>query len=1048
METSDTENRSQSGDSSSQSNDNDAKMSEVVKFDKRFGRIAIKNKLLTIEQVKDALRKQAYIYKKSNYIMRIGDILVDSGALGEMYRDAILKRQNRLNDDVKKHKSFGDIAVEKGFITTEQLESALAFQSSAFKKTREVIFLGDYLLEKGMISEQQRDEIVQIRDKYRTNFETNVQKIKRKPEPPSEMVPIVNEQTDETEDSSPEEADEIEDSSDEPTEQSISDKKSESSMKESPESDEDEDEDEDEEEDEDEDEEEGEPLTDLNLKENLKISITEDGLEAFLQVKAILPIRTRLLDLKHYIKESGIVHGLVANKVLKEWIKNKKKRRRPLKIAEGTQPIPPKDSSIVYHFDTGPKKAGTEKKDGSIDFKNRGETLSVKKGTLLAEKIPAQEGKPGLEVTGKIIDVKKPRDVNIKTGKGVSRSPDNLYVFAALNGMPDLDNHTKINVHPVLVISGDVGMQTGHIMFDGVVLVKGEVCPGFQVKAEKLEANAIMNAEVKTTGDIIVKGGIVGAKIDARGSVHAKFLKATKIVSKNNVNIQKEIVDCALDVGGKCLCEKGKIVATQIAAAQGVKAAQIGSELSASCKIMVGISAKIQKKLHRLKNTLENCKKDEQADIRAEISRITARELSGIPDATADIIVPKEIIGAEIQTRGKIVAGNIKNAVIESLGHVIVQKEIVKTKIQSGGEINIQNGKIMTSNLIALNGITALEVGSELSAPCKLGFGLNESVQERLSVFNKSLEAKQREIEQSKSLFENYQSKFKQFEIDAQDISWIKQYTKNLSGPMRRNLDSLDNVPPQSRMVKIKEYMGSMDAKMKASDYAKEFRNLRQIQEYMEKYFGRHQKMMDQISTLEERIKSLKTEIKTLQSDIRAISATSTKNSAATIQIMKAIYSRTELRSANAEMKITQDFGPCKISELKGSGDSGARIVVQKTGAVPDSKPTPVQKSEPTDKTEKKKSKKKDDIKITVLGRVMASSGGLAPAGVPNVKVSIKGWIGKKETNTDTSGEFIIPLLKPGKYKLTVQTKSRPPLVQKLKLTDKKKVDLGDLLLK
>ena len=861
---------------------------DIVKLDKRFGRIAIKNRLLTIDQVKDALRKQDYIYKKSNYIILIGDLLVDSGALKERYRDAILKRQNRLITDSQRRKSFGYIAINKGYITREELADALKLQAEQYQKDRSVVFLGDVLVKQGLLTSDQRDDVVKERDSYReSNLSSDQQSYK-----PDD---IATDQSDE-----------------ESEEKSISppaEPEAEST-------------------DIDDDDESGELQADLNLQENLKIVFNEDKLEAYLKVNAMLPIRTRLIDLKHFIQSNGIDHGLVENKILKQWLQNKNMRRRPLKIAQGTPPVPPKDARIVFHFETNPKKAGTEKKDGTIDYKDRGEIISVKAGTLLAEKIPPEEGKPGLDVTGKIINVPKPKDIIIKTGKGVTRSPDNLQVIAGVNGMAEIDKSGKINVHQVLVINGDVGMQTGHIFFDGVVVVRGEVSPGFQVKAEQLEASAIMNGEVTTTGDILVKGGIVGSKINANGTVNAKFLKATQIISKRDVVVQKEIVDCMLNVGGQCLCETGKIVASLISASGGVKAAEIGSEYSSSCQIMVGVSSKTQKQLKRLHNSLKQCKKDEQAEIKAEISRIKARELSGFADQTADIIAAKGIIGAEIQTRGKIVTVSLKNAVIESLGHVVVQKEIIKTKIQCGGEVNVKNGKILLSNIVSLCGITAHEVGSEVSTPCKLSFGVNESVKDRLETYRKSLEIKAKDFEQSKELLENYQKKFKNFEVDAQDISWIKQYTKDLSGPMKRKLDQLDQVPPESRMTKIKEYIGTMDAKMKASDYTKEFHNLRHIQEYMEKYFGRHQKMHDQVTNLENKVKDLRSDIKTLQSDIKALAATAATNPSAKIQIGSRIFSRTDLKGPNSALLLTQDFGPCIITEDR------SKIMIQRTGGV------------------------------------------------------------------------------------------------------------------
>jgi len=864
------------------------KIDEIIKLDKRFGRIAIKNKLLSIDQVKDALRKQDYIYKKSNYIVMIGDLLVDSGALNERYRDAILKRQNRLNNDTKRRKSFGSIAIHKGYITSEQLNDALKLQAEKYKVNRTVVFLGDVLVDQGLLTAAQRDDVVKERDLYRKDNCSQVQKI-------SETSTEIKEA------SIPQDTIEPID----PVAHNVCD----------------------------EDEKTGEPRTDLNLEENLKVVFSDDQLEAFLIVHAMLPSRTRLIDLKHFIQSRGIDHGLVDNSTLKQWIQNKKMRRRPLKIAEGTSPVPPKDSRIVFHFEINTKKAGTEKKDGTIDYRNRGEIISVKKGTLLAEKIPPEEGKPGLDVTGKIINVQKPKDINIKTGKGVSKSPDNLQVHAAVNGMPEIDSSGKISVHQVLVINGDVGMQTGHIFFDGVVYVKGEVSPGFQVKSEKLEASAIMNAEVTTTGDIIVKNGIIGAMIKSNGSVNAKFIKATQIFTKKDVIAQKEIIDCLLNVGGKCLCESGKIVASKISALSGVKASEIGSEYSSSCQIMVGVSTKVQKQLKRLNNTLKHCKKDEQAEIRAEISRVKAREMSGIADQTADIIAAKGIIGAEIQTRGKIVSGALKNGVIESLGHVVVQKEIIKTKIQSGGEVNIKNGKILLSKIVSLCGITAHEIGSDVSTPCKLSFGVNEAVKDRLETYRKSLEIKSNDLEQSKELLENYKKKFKNFEIEAQDISWIKQYTQKISGPMRQKLDQLDHIPPENRMIKIKEYIGTMDAKMKASDYTKEFRNLRQIQEYMEKYFGRHQKMHDHITHLENKVKDLGSDIKKLQSDIKALAATASTNPNAKIQIMGRIFSRTDLKGPNSALLLTQNLGPCIITE------DHSKIVIQiLAGAGPKSK--------------------------------------------------------------------------------------------------------------
>jgi uncharacterized protein len=70
---------------------------ETRQRDIRFGRLAIKNKFATREQIDSALQEQNRLFKKNRRIQLIGDILVASNILSGHQRDAILARQNRLN---------------------------------------------------------------------------------------------------------------------------------------------------------------------------------------------------------------------------------------------------------------------------------------------------------------------------------------------------------------------------------------------------------------------------------------------------------------------------------------------------------------------------------------------------------------------------------------------------------------------------------------------------------------------------------------------------------------------------------------------------------------------------------------------------------------------------------------------------------------------------------------------------------------------------------------------------------------------------------------
>ena len=68
--------------------------------------------------------------------------------------------------------------------------------------------------------------------------------------------------------------------------------------------------------------------------------------------------------------------------------------------------------------------------------------------------------------------------------RGAQVSKDGLQVTAKISGMPRLEADGRIAVYSVLPINSDIGLETGHVEFDGYIEVKGDVTSGYQVKGK------------------------------------------------------------------------------------------------------------------------------------------------------------------------------------------------------------------------------------------------------------------------------------------------------------------------------------------------------------------------------------------------------------------------------------------------------------------------------------------------------------------------------------------------------------------------------------
>ena len=120
----------------------------------------------------------------------------------------------------------------------------------------------------------------------------------------------------------------------------------------------------------------------------------------------------------------------------------------------------------------------------------------------------------------------------------MSKRKTSKIVLYALHGGTLEYTNGLVSVGKLLIIDGDVGLETGSITFDGVVKVNGTVHSDYSVVATgdiSIEGEeGISNATIiqSINGDIYIKGGVFGGgvtTIEAKGKIYLKHANNCKL---------------------------------------------------------------------------------------------------------------------------------------------------------------------------------------------------------------------------------------------------------------------------------------------------------------------------------------------------------------------------------------------------------------------------------------------------------------------------------------------------------------------------------------
>ncbi|MBQ4834390.1 DUF342 domain-containing protein [Pseudoalteromonas sp. MMG010] len=274
-------------------------------------------------------------------------------------------------------------------------------------------------------------------------------------------------------------------------------------------------------------------------------------------------------------------------------------------VAQGRLPSDGKPTRFVSMVSTLKDRLTTPtlREDGSVDMRDFGKLASVEPGTVLINQQPATPGKAGFTVLGDVLPTKAGESLPLVPGEGTEISKTNpLELVSTIAGVP-VDINNGMRVDDIFTIN-NVNVKSGHIDFEGSVIVTGNVDPGMKIKAKGdiTVFGTVESGELIAKGDITVKQGCIGHQKNDKSlsciliSNSNIYLSHTQYcyIEANNILIERQASHCEMKSSGLLQIghpdlPKGKLFGGKVIDATQLIAGEIGNESGA--KMIINLAA-------------------------------------------------------------------------------------------------------------------------------------------------------------------------------------------------------------------------------------------------------------------------------------------------------------------------------------------------------------------------------------------------------------------------------------------------------------------------
>ncbi len=454
------------------------------------------------------------------------------------------------------------------------------------------------------------------------------------------------------------------------------------------------------------------------------LTISEDKLSATITLYPVSSEKQSLtIDLiKKIINNAGIKYGVSLGEVEK-FLSSVEKKSSPLKkiiVAQGKAPVDGTDAIIDIKFEQEKRAGSVVKGTDRMDFREQAFIHNVKKGDILAEKIPLTTGNDGENIFAETIPASPGKDKKLIPGANAVLSDNGLRMTSDMDGMVIISDGNRIAVLKSHEVTGDIDMNTGNLSMDGSLVIKGWICTGFVVRAsgEIHVGKGIEQATVDAGAGLYVHGGILGgdkADILSGAKLSAFFIENAKVHAKGDITIRDDIRNSSVSTGSSldATAGKGRIIGGTVTAFREINANEIGTIAGVKTSIIVGVDPELSGRMDKIAKHLEEFKR-QRAKIDMCLARFSNKELSGLPKSIRFRI-------------DKLIIQRRKIAQMEAKLNKYKEKVLLKEKAREAHPHSITvNKTVYAGTRIKIDG-SVLDVNEDISE--KVTFCLDDNYQ-------------------------------------------------------------------------------------------------------------------------------------------------------------------------------------------------------------------------------------------------------------------------------------------------------------------------------
>jgi len=243
------------------------------------------------------------------------------------------------------------------------------------------------------------------------------------------------------------------------------------------------------------------------------------------------------------LKEKNILQG-IKNKTIEKMIAEKI-YYEPLIIASGKETVQGRDGfpELLFIPEKLRPAPGTK-----VNLREVPVLQKVQEGQELIRIETATMGEDGYTITGKLISSTPGKQYRIRPGRNTRYNPEGTHIIATKSGVVCINND-NISVEKLKVIE-KVDASTGHVRFDGIVSIRGNVSDRCSVEAVRIDiGGSVGKARLRSIGEIRVSQGLKGAVVQCGSTLLANNMTDTQASVGNHALIDEFVVNSKIYCG-------------------------------------------------------------------------------------------------------------------------------------------------------------------------------------------------------------------------------------------------------------------------------------------------------------------------------------------------------------------------------------------------------------------------------------------------------------------------------------------------------------------